>query len=100
MSVAYMLFLAFLLFQSPAGARNFMKVRPGRITLPEPAPVSQLSRAQHLSPTLGVELVERAYGEDCRPLYRNVRFDAQGLSAQRSGRSRHPAAGLWSWTNS
>ena len=31
--------------------------------------------AQHLSPTLGVELVERAYGEDCRPLYRNVRCD-------------------------
>jgi phosphatidylserine synthase 2 len=25
-SVAYMLFLAFLLFQTPAGARSFMKV--------------------------------------------------------------------------
>ena len=28
---------------------------------------------QHLSPSLGVELTERAYGDDCRPVYGNIR---------------------------
>ena len=42
--------------------------------------------AQNLSPSLGVELVERAYGEDCRPLYRNVRCcrAAFGASPERA----------------
>ena len=87
-SVAYMLFLAFLLFQTPAGARSFLKVRA---KLLQPCHARLLLRrltrlAQNLSPSLGVELVERAYGEDCRPLYRNVRCSraAGGASPERA----------------
>ena len=86
-SVAYMLFLAFLLFQTPAGARSFLKVWPKLLHHAMRASVCGGSRlAQNLSPSLGVELVERAYGEDCRPLYRNVRCShaAGGASPERA----------------
>jgi phosphatidylserine synthase 2 len=50
--VLYMLSLTYLTFQSPAGARAFL---------------------QAVSPSLGAQLQERAYGADCRPVYANIR---------------------------
>ena len=47
-----MLSLTYLTFQSPAGARAFL---------------------QAVSPSLGAQLQERAYGADCRPVYANIR---------------------------
>eukprot|EP00210_Caulerpa_lentillifera_P008300 g7920.t1 len=50
--VVYFLFVTWMLFQDLTTARNFMK---------------------HLSDDLGVELPERAYGEDCRLTLQNLR---------------------------
>jgi hypothetical protein len=52
-----MLALVYLMFQSPPGARAFLKA---------------------MSPSLGAQLQERAYGADCRPVYANIRRARKG----------------------